>query len=150
MPRVRRVAAALAAVALATLPLEPPANAAGGSLFEERVVDRINDRRDGLGLPRVRHGACADLHAELWAARLARRGTFVHRDQGVILEACDVRMAGEVMAYGYGTPRATVRAWMRSDGHRAILADGGYRRIGVGAVRTSDRGWLVVANLVRR
>lgn len=150
MPRVRRVAAALAAVALATLPLEPPANAAGGSLFEGRVIDRINDQRDRLGLPPVRAGACADGYAERWAARLVRNGSFVHRDQAVVLYGCDVRMAGEVMAYGFDTPRGTVRAWMRSPGHRDILSDGGYRRIGVGAVRTPDRGWLVVANLVRR
>jgi uncharacterized protein YkwD len=43
--------------------------------------------------------------------------------------------AGENLAWGTGplaTPAATVRAWMRSPGHRANLLSGRFREVGVG------------------
>jgi uncharacterized protein YkwD len=44
-------------------------------------------------------------------------------------------MYGENIAYGerrLGTPRAIVRAWMRSPGHRQNILDSRFRQIGIG------------------
>lgn len=46
-------------------------------------------------------------------------------------------MAGENLAWGSGrlsTPRATVRAWMNSPGHRANILTGRFEHIGIGIV----------------
>jgi uncharacterized protein YkwD len=43
--------------------------------------------------------------------------------------------AGEAIAWGCGrhaSPRSTVRAWLASPGHRAILLDRDYDRVGIG------------------
>ncbi len=39
---------------------------------------------------------------------------------------------GENSAYGFRTPAATVRAWMRSPGHRANILNSIFRETGVG------------------
>jgi uncharacterized protein YkwD len=56
------------------------------------------------------------------AARLHRAGWYGHA-------------WGETIAYGCGSsgsPRATVRNWMNSPPHRAIILSGTYRHVGVG------------------
>jgi uncharacterized protein YkwD len=45
---------------------------------------------------------------------------------------------GENIAYGtgpYGTPRAIVRSWMHSPGHRANILNGTFRDIGIGIAK---------------
>jgi uncharacterized protein YkwD len=45
---------------------------------------------------------------------------------------------GENIAYGHrnrGTPKALVRGWMRSPGHRSNILDPGFREIGIGFSR---------------
>jgi uncharacterized protein YkwD len=44
---------------------------------------------------------------------------------------------GEVLAWGAGStgsPRGTVRAWLRSSGHRAVLLDPAFRDVGLAVV----------------
>lgn len=46
-------------------------------------------------------------------------------------------MAGENLAWGSGrlsTPRSTVRAWMKSSGHRANILTGRFEHLGIGIV----------------
>ncbi len=45
---------------------------------------------------------------------------------------------GENLAYGtrrLGTPRANMRSWLHSPGHRRALLDPAFREIGIGLVR---------------
>jgi uncharacterized protein YkwD len=51
--------------------------------------------------------------------------------------------AGENIAWGSGgldTPRAIVRAWMNSPGHKANILNRRFREMGLGVVRGSPRG----------
>jgi uncharacterized protein YkwD len=53
------------------------------------------------------------------------------------------RAAGETIAYGCGplaSPRATLRAWMNSPPHKAIILSGTYRHGGVGVVGRAPCG----------
>jgi uncharacterized protein YkwD len=49
---------------------------------------------------------------------------------------------GEAIAWGLsrrGTPRAIVRGWMNSPGHRALILDRGFTEAGVGVARGAPR-----------
>jgi uncharacterized protein YkwD len=86
---------------------------------------------------------CIDRFAERWARHLAATGDFEHRDQRRILRRCDLTWAGENLIRGSVlTPAATVRAWLRSPGHRAVLMKPRANRAGIG-VRVDGRGRIV-------
>ena len=60
--------------------------------------------------------------AQHWAAHMARRGQLEHNDLDNVQQACHAQVpVGENIAMGYRTPRAALRAWMHSDGHRANI-----------------------------
>jgi uncharacterized protein YkwD len=121
------------------------------STVRHRVVVRstlclLNHVRARRGLRRLhlhrRLGRAARSHS----ADMARRGYFSHntlsggsfldriRHAGYLRHARQW-MVGENIAWGTGrlaTPRAIVRAWMHSPGHRANILNGRFREIGVG------------------
>lgn len=106
---------------------------------------------------RARNGA-RSLHGDARLSRAARRHArdmvrrryFAHQRIGGRSPAGRARAAGwrgsalgEAIAYGCGslaTPASTVRAWLNSPGHRAILLSRTYGRVGIGlAKRTPVR-----------
>lgn len=124
-----------------------PAHAASNNWWEGRITYHINKVKDNHDLPNVTRGRCVDRRAERFKNHL-RVGHFHHHSLKPLLRRCNGRYAGEVLARGYDTPYKTVRAWMNSPGHRAIILSGKYRKIGVG-VRGTHSGKLVVANFLR-
>ena len=106
-------------------------------------IARVRERRDVRGL---RGDAQLDLAATRHAADMRERRYFSHVSPGggdladraaragYALRRCSWRV-GEVLAWGVG-PRATaagtIRAWMRSPGHRRVLLSRRYREVGVG------------------
>ena len=135
-------------VVLATLfALLAPAHlayAVSAGTYERNTITQINRHRDHP----VRPGSCVDRYAEAWARHLKRTGTFYHRDQSSIIDACHARRAGEIIVRTTGRPRRAVRLWLNSPAHRVVLTNDAYRRVGVGAVRDGCQ-WLVVANFIR-
>lgn len=125
--------------------LAVPAHALTSDEFEARVHRHVNVVRT----PNVDHGACVDRMAERWARYLKRTGRWHHRSMSVVLDRCGGVKAGEVMARGRMKPAGVVDAWLDSSAHRAVILDPAYNRMGVGAVRYG-RGWIVVADLLRR
>ena len=99
--------------------------------------------------PDVRKGACATRYAARWAAHLARSGRFYHRDMSVLLRACHARMAGEIMAMHVRSPHQAVRLWLHSPGHRRVMLNHSYTRVGVGVARLSDGTYLLVVDFLR-
>ena len=116
--------------------------------FQKRLMSQINKRRAARDLRRVRRiDGCLDRYAQDWATFLATTGQFVHRDQNVITAACDMTWAGEALARGTGlTPAGTVRAWMRSRTHRAVILKKRANRAGIGIDRGLDGKTTVVLN----
>jgi uncharacterized protein YkwD len=160
-----RVASALTAMSLAVLASAGPAQASVRRVpepnysvnpashpgeYANRIVARINDARARAGLRQLRvYQTCLDSHSERWAKYLAQSGRLEHRNQYRVLSACNLHWTGETLARGAGglSPRAMVRAWMHSPGHRAVLMKPRANLAGV-AMRRDAQGRVVgVVNL---
>ncbi|HET7735615.1 MAG TPA: CAP domain-containing protein [Nocardioidaceae bacterium] len=131
-----------AAKAMASPAMDP-------EVYERKVQYWINQVRLNRGLSKVRWESCTDTVAERWSSYLARTLEFFHQDLGALIDGCNARYAGETLAKGPIGPRGIVRAWMNSDGHRAILLSSKPKRIGVGAYADENGYWVVAANFSR-
>jgi uncharacterized protein YkwD len=130
------------------------AGAAGARLamssdsYESRVQHYVNRKRAAHGLRALRFERCTDGVAEAWSSNLAVTGSFVHQDTGDILGTCHARYAAETLGRGGYSPKALVRAWMRSPYHRPILLSRKATRIGIGANLVGGT-WVTAANFTR-
>jgi uncharacterized protein YkwD len=105
------------------------------------VLCAVNRARRHNGLAALRGNASLRRAAGRHARDMARRGYFAHQRPGgpSLMERLHAagwqgNAAGEAIAWGCGelaTASATVRAWLDSPPHRAILL-GGYAEAGVG------------------
>jgi uncharacterized protein YkwD len=148
---LRALAAAVLAsslVAVSTAAAAPPSRPGGA--YAEAVRALVNQQRAAAGL--------APVMADRRLARAARRFSrlmvaqrfFDHVSPSGSTLTQRVRAAGfrgtalgETIAWGAGAsagPAAIVAMWMASPGHRAILMDGRYRRIGLGVAFGSPTG----------
>jgi uncharacterized protein YkwD len=117
-------------------PDELSRTAARGSL-----LCAVNRARSSNGLASLRGARSLRRAAGRHARDMARRGYFAHQRPGgpSLMERLHAAgwhgtAAGEAIAWGCGetaTAAETVRAWLDSPSHRAILL-GGYERVGVG------------------
>lgn len=112
------------------------------------AVCLINDRRARHGLPLLRINARLSRAAKWHTHDMVRRNYFGHtsrRGRDVVDRLYGARYlggrfswsVGENLAWGsgrLGTPRAIVRAWMRSSGHRQNMLNGNFREIGIGVI----------------
>jgi uncharacterized protein YkwD len=108
----------------------------------------INHARAGAGLAPFRGERHLARAASRHAADMARRNYFGHFSPSGRSPLARARSAGwhgavgEAIAWGCGSltsPRATMRAWLHSAPHRAIVL-GGARAAGVGVKRRSGCG----------
>ena len=150
---------------LATLSITPALATAKPRLDarERAIVRVINHRRADHDLPKVRATRPLSRAADYHSWEMLDADYFAHesRDGGPfdrrVRRFADHRALGETLAMlsgcGNGSARRIVRMWMNSPGHRAILLDGTYRRIGVGK-RTGrlgdDRVCVVTADFGSR
>lgn len=143
MTRFLRTTLALLVCTGALLAASPAA--AGPTLKERRIIAKINDIRGDHGLRKLRVGPKIQRGAHGWARHLLRTDSFHHS-----------RLAprtGENIAWGtcsWFTPRESVRAWMRSSSHRALILDRRFRTIGAGWVRGRWSGHSCVEMAVVR
>jgi uncharacterized protein YkwD len=126
----------LAVVCLAMAVLMPSgAPAAGkGRAAERAMVDAVNDTRQRHGLRPLRESRPLVRSAARRAVALTRLGLFRHLGADA---PAGSRTWGEALAIHRGwraRARSTVRRWLRSPRHRAVLL-GGFRRIGAGIKR---------------
>lgn len=116
----------------------------GAAQFRRQVVKLTNKARARHDRRRLDVKPCLDRVAQRWARHMARTGDLEHNDLDAVQRACGRRFGvGENIAYGYGTPRAVVRGWMSSDGHRRNILRRSYDHIGVGAFRKNGTWWWV-------
>ncbi|HEV2875408.1 MAG TPA: CAP domain-containing protein [Thermoleophilaceae bacterium] len=125
---------AVACVAMTVLiPSEAPA-AGNGRAAERAMVDAVNDARQRHGLRPLRDARPLARSAGRLALGLTRLGVFGHLGAGA---SAGSRSWGEALAVHRGwraRARPTVKRWLRSPSHRAVLL-GGFRRIGAGIRR---------------
>jgi uncharacterized protein YkwD len=131
------------------IPSEAAAAAKGGPA-ERAMVDAVNDARHRHGLRPVREARSLARSAGRRAAALTRLGVFRHLGADA---PAGSRSWGEALAVHRGwraQARTTVRRWLRSPSHRAVVL-GGFRRIGAGIKRGRLDGrlttvWVLHAN----
>jgi uncharacterized protein YkwD len=144
MNRVRAVAAGLlGATALVAVPLTQVAQASPNQTYENSVFDNANAQRNRYDRASLKGSRCLDRFAERQAKRMADQQRMYHQHLGPILEACNLSMVGENVAYGYSNGKAAVTAWMKSPGHKANILNSKYRLTAVGAYQDEDRRWYV-------
>jgi uncharacterized protein YkwD len=126
----------LAVACLAMTVLIPSEAAAAGKGWgaERAMVDAVNDARQRHGLGPLRESRSLARSAGRRAVALTRLGVFRHLGADA---PAGSRSWGEALAIHRGwraRARTTVRRWLRSPSHRAVLL-GGFRRIGTGIKR---------------
>lgn len=160
MSRSRLRSQLAAAVAVLALALAVPASAQacrGSDALPGRASERtlvratlclLNQRRAGQGMRRLRLDPRLSRAARGHALDMVRKRYFAHDSLAGDSFVDRIRasgylswtrgwLLGENLAWGsgaLGTPRAIVRAWMRSPGHRRNILTRGFRDIGVGVV----------------
>jgi len=152
------LAPATAASALGAAPAlraDPPAT--GVTTLERRLADRINQARDRRGCRGLRHRQGLQGAAREHSALMARHRRMAHQLPGE--PSLEKRLAaagyrgsrrmGEVIAAGPMSPKRTLRMWLSSPGHRRLLLDCGFRRMGVGIVDDGAGGRWWTVDLVR-
>lgn len=147
MPRLHRIRATVlglvGATALIAVPLTQTAQASANQKYENSVFDNTNIQRKKHDRVSLKGSKCLDRFAERQAKKMADEQKMYHQKLGPILEACDLSMVGENVAYGYPNGKAAVTAWMKSPGHKANLLNKDYRIIAVGAYTDKDGRWYV-------
>ena len=123
---------ACAAVAVALLTPAP----AIASRAEHKAIDALNEVRHAHGLPALRVADALNHSSGRYAKRMLRTDYFGHAAH--IQVAGSFRSAGETLAWHSGRhpqPRRTIRRWMASPSHRAILLSPSFHWVGIGLAR---------------
>jgi uncharacterized protein YkwD len=133
----------LLATIFVSLLLVPAASAAARSRaridrVERGVVNILNAVRHHYGLGTLSISHRMNVGASLHSAEMARTRIMTHGNWATRLPAyAGTAMVGECVGWlrgarGLGEAHAIVREWMTSPPHRAVILNGGYRRLGVG------------------
>lgn len=105
------------------------------------MVDRVNAARDRAGVRKLRTMPVLDRSARGYANRLMSLDAFSHRSR--LPTPGGIVRTGEVLAVSGGRDdavRRTLRMWLSSGAHRAILLDPAMNRIGAGISKGSFGG----------
>jgi uncharacterized protein YkwD len=136
MNRLRIVVACLAVVGLMALPAAP-AQAGPGT----KMIKKINNVRAKHGLRSVHRSRGLARSARSYARVMMSRDYFGHGAR--IRAPRKFRRKGEAIAMLPGRrvrTRRTLRGWMRSPGHRALVLSSGFRFAGAGVTRGRFQG----------
>jgi uncharacterized protein YkwD len=105
------------------------------------MFDKINKIRRAHGIARMRPSFSLFISAGRYARQMMRSDYFGHLARIPVTRR--FRMTGETLAWHSGwrlSPRRTVRQWMGSPSHRAILLSSSFTRLGVGRARGNYGG----------
>ena len=134
----------------ATGPTAAAGTTLGAAEFRDRLVARVNHRRENRGCRLFRANGALTLAAQRHSDAMAARNRLSHRLAGEPSLGTRVTRAGytgwrlvaENLAWGQSSPRAVLRAWVRSSGHRANLDNCRLRDVGVGVTIRGGRPWV--------
>lgn len=128
-------------------PKPEPTQPIGGSQFEQKVVDLVNQERAKAGLKPLAYDGQLSQVARLKSEDMRDKRYFSHTSPTYgspfdMMKKYGVsyRTAGENIAAGQTTPEQVVKAWMDSPGHRANILNGQYTHIGVGYAKGGSYG----------
>jgi uncharacterized protein YkwD len=122
------------AVAVACPTFAFAANAGAGA--ELKAIDALNQVRTSNGLAPLRASGSLGQSANSYARWMLDHDFFGHQPR--IPVASRFHTAGETLAWHSGFrpgPRRTVRQWMNSPSHRAVLLSSAFHMVGMGMER---------------
>ncbi len=136
------IAFAATAAAIMGPGADPSAASSRVDAVERHVVWLINRERAHHGAPRVRRVRALSRAADRHSRDMLRGNFFAHSSRDGtpavtrVLRYRRARRTGETLAYLHGgssgdQARRVVAMWMASPGHRAVLLDRAFRRIGI-------------------
>ena len=137
MSGMRRVSACSVAVALAL----GPSASADAAAPPSRMVEKINQVRERHGLHALRYSPSLGVSSSRYARHLIATDRFAHASR--ISASPRFSRVGEVLSLVSGWRSgmsATVRGWLRSATHRAVILNRRFGHVGVGAARGKFRG----------
>lgn len=137
------IAAFLTAIALVVVPAAPQASAMSNATFGKKLHQQTNKSRAFRDIKTLKYHKCIDRYAQRQANRMAKKRKIYHQDMGNILRKCNLRAVGENVATGFTSPKANVRAWLKSPGHRRNLLGRQYTRLGIGVAKAGGRTYTV-------
>ena len=142
---------AVAAIAIGAAPAAAACRGAGAHPTKARIstLDRatlclLNVERKKRGLAPLRENRDLDTASLGHSRDMVRRKYFEHGDFAGRIEATGYLSGassydiGENIAWGggrYSTPKAIVKLWMHSPGHKANILDRHFKEIGIGIAR---------------
>jgi uncharacterized protein YkwD len=138
---MRRVRWGLVVLALSLSAAQPAVAAAGVDAETENALAAINDARARAGIAPLALSPALTRSSEAFGGHILRTGVFAHA--GTIQAAGGFRRLGECIAMHTGRaarPGWTVRRWLASPGHRALVLSRGFRQAGAAAVQGNFRG----------
>jgi len=142
---LRTTLVAACVVTSAAFAVAPAAGSGAGSASAKRaaaadsMVERINAVRARHGLQPLRPSGSLDSSSRRFAGDLMRQNVLAHRAR----PSTSYPNAGEVLALHMGANDRvewTVRRWMRSPSHRAVLLIRSMREIGAGVAHGRFNG----------
>ncbi len=120
-------------IALLSLLVVAGPTAASPAQSSRAMIDQINLARSQYGLPPLRQSASLTRSSRGFSRSIVRTRRFGHRSS--IQASGRFRLLGEALAMHRGRRdkvRGTVRAWLRSPAHRAIVLTRSMHLVGAG------------------
>ncbi len=136
MPRMRTVAATTALVGLLAVPAAADAARTASETAERKMTAAINSVRAEHGLPAFKRSASLTGSAERYSRWLMENDVFGH--QSSIQASSRFKLLGEALEMHTGhrfEVWTTVRRWLGSPSHSAILLSPVMRWVGTGVTR---------------
>lgn len=117
--------------------------------WQKRILKQTNKHRKKHGCKKLKNNKKLRKAARKHSKRMAKSRTLSHQLPGEPPLGTRITRAGyrnwrgvaENIAYGYGSPKAMVKAWMKSPGHRKNILNCRYRHLGVGVILKGGVPW---------
>ena len=137
------LAAFVTALALVVVPAAPQASAMSNATFGKKLHQQTNSSRAFRDIKKLKYHTCVDRYAQRQANRMAKKRKMYHQNLDVILAKCKLSRVGENVATGFTSPKANVKAWLKSPGHRRNMLNRKYTRLGIGVAKAGGRTYTV-------
>ena len=130
----------------------PADQAQAANRFERAVLNQMNQVRAANGLQGLRASGRLSAAARRHSRRQIRAGRMSHELGGSPLKRLsggrDDAVGENIAFVSRSSPSRVVSMWLNSPGHRAVLLNDRFRRVGVGVKRgriAGARGYMVTA-----
>ena len=112
------------------------------STIELEILDLVNNYRATKNLPQLtKHNFISSVAAThtnyMLQTGVVSHDNFPERNENLVTNE-NAKKVGENVAYGFSSARGVVNAWIKSDGHRAIIENESYTHFGISTEKNED------------